>query len=132
MSPGGTETANATVPPANSVNSSGSSIGVLDFFGAGIQTGLNLAVGVVNGLIDAGRFLVVNGIKLAAQPILDQVARVASALEVVALVTGLLRPWTIRMDASPPQTRVRAQAAATSPVASATAHSPSCSDQAQS
>lgn len=77
----------------------------LDFFGAGIQTGLNLAVGVVNGLIDAGRFLVVNGIKLAVQPILDQVARVASALGVVALITNLLRPWTIRMVADPASTR---------------------------
>ena len=78
---------------------------VLDFFGAGIQTGLNLAVGVVNGLIDAGRFLVVNGIKLAVQPILDQVAKVASALGVVALVTNFLRPWTIRMVTEPASTR---------------------------
>jgi hypothetical protein len=78
---------------------------VLDFFGSGIQTGLDLAVGVVNGLIDAGRFLVVNGIKLAVQPILNEVAKVASALAVVATVTSLLRPWTIRMDAAPPSTR---------------------------
>jgi len=47
--------------------------------------------GVVNGLIDAGRFLVVNGIKLAVQPILNEVAKAAAALAVVATITSLLR-----------------------------------------
>ncbi|MGZ4763118.1 MAG: hypothetical protein ACXV7I_11820, partial [Ilumatobacteraceae bacterium] len=78
---------------------------VLDFFGSGIQAGLNLATGVVNGLIDAGRFLVVNGIKLAVQPILNEVAKAAAALAVVATITSLLRPWTLRMTATPPSTR---------------------------
>jgi hypothetical protein len=78
---------------------------VLDFFGSGIQAGLNLATGVVNGLIDAGRFLVVNGIKLAVQPILNEVAKAAAALAVVATITGLLRPWTVRLTATPPSTR---------------------------
>jgi hypothetical protein len=79
--------------------------GPLDAFGAGIQKGFDLATGVVNGLIDGGRFLVVNGLKLAAKPVMDQIAKVAGGLAVVASVVSFLRPWTIRMTATPEATR---------------------------
>ena len=77
----------------------------LDLFGAGIQKGFDFATGVVNGLIDGGRFLVVNGIKLAIKPVLEQLAKVAGGLAVVADVVSFLRPWTIRMTPTPNATR---------------------------
>ena len=79
--------------------------GFLGFVGAGIQAAFDLSTGLVNGLIDVGRFLVVNGIKLATQPIRDQIAKVAGVLAVISSIVSLLRPWTIRMDASPRATR---------------------------
>ena len=79
--------------------------GILGSFGAGLQAAFDLGAGIVNGLIDAGRFLVVNGVKLATQPILDQIARVAGVLAVATSIVSLLRPWTLRMDAVPGATR---------------------------
>lgn len=79
--------------------------GFFGFVGAGIQAAFDLGTGVVNGLIDVGRFLVVNGIKLATQPIRDQIAKVAGVLSVISSIVSLLRPWTIRMEASPQATR---------------------------
>ena len=79
--------------------------GFFSFVGAGIQAAFDLSTGLVNGLIDVGRFLVVNGIKLATQPIRDQIAKVAGVLAVISSIVALLRPWTIRMAASPQATR---------------------------
>ena len=56
-----------------------SGIGIIDLFGRGLQGAFDLATGVVNGLIDAGRFIVLNGIKQATQPVLDKIAGVADA-----------------------------------------------------
>ena len=78
---------------------------ILGWFAGAIQTAFDIATGVVNGLIDSGRFLVENGIRLAIQPILDQIAKVSAAVAVTSNIVSLLRPWTIRIDASPPQTR---------------------------
>ena len=75
------------------------------WFVAGLTAGYGLAVGVVNGLIDAAHFLVQKLIGLVTQPVLGYIARIAGVLGVVSIVVSFLRPWTIRMDAAPPSTR---------------------------
>ncbi|MEI9941417.1 MAG: hypothetical protein WDO69_29715 [Pseudomonadota bacterium] len=77
---------------------------IIDVFGAGLQAAFDLATGVVNGLIDAGRFIVVNGIKRAAQPLLDAMATVAGVASVAGTVVNVLRPWTVTVDNDPAST----------------------------
>jgi hypothetical protein len=75
------------------------------WFVAGLTAGYGYAVGVVNALIDAAHFLVVKLIGLLTQPVLGYIAKIAGVLGVVAQVVSFLRPWTIRMDDTPPSTR---------------------------
>jgi hypothetical protein len=78
-----------------------SGIGFVDSFLGGIQAGFDLATGVVNGLIDAGRFVVINGVKQATQPVLDEIAAVASTAALAAQIVSVLRPWTVVVKADP-------------------------------
>jgi hypothetical protein len=78
-----------------------SGIAFIDLFGSGLQAAFDLATGVVNGLIDAGRFVVVNGIKLATQPVLDDIAVVASTVALAAEIINVVRPWTVSVSADP-------------------------------
>ena len=75
--------------------------GFVDSFLGGIQAAFDLATGVVNGLIDAGRFVVINGIKQATQPVLDEIAAVASTAALAAEIVSVLRPWTVVVKADP-------------------------------
>ncbi len=75
------------------------------WFVAGLTAGYGYAVGAVNALIDAAHFLVVKLIGLVTQPVLGYIAKIAGVLDVVAQVVSFLRPWTIRMDDTPPVTR---------------------------
>jgi hypothetical protein len=75
--------------------------GFVDSFLGGIQAGFDLATGVVNGLIDAGRFVVINGVKQATQPVLDEIAAVASTAALAAQIVTVLRPWTVIVKAAP-------------------------------
>jgi hypothetical protein len=82
-----------------------SGVGIIDFFGRGLQAAFDLATGVVNGLIDGGRFIVIAGIKKATQPVLDAIATVAGTAALASTVVAVLRPWTVVVTADPPQTR---------------------------
>ncbi len=75
--------------------------GFVDGFLGGIQAGFDLATGVVNGLIDAGRFVVINGLKQATQPVLDEIAAVASTAALATEIVSVLRPWTVVVKADP-------------------------------
>ena len=75
--------------------------GFVDSFLGGIQAGFDLATVVVNGLIDAGHFVVINGIKQATQPVLDEIAAVASTAALAAEIVSVLRPWTVVVKADP-------------------------------
>jgi len=77
---------------------------LIDVFGAGLQAAFDLAAGVVNGLIDGGRFIVVNTVVKAAQPVLDAMATVAGVASVAATVVNVLRPWTVVVTNSPDTT----------------------------
>ena len=76
----------------------------VDWFVGGLTTALGYAVGAVNGLVDAAHFLVQKLIGQITQPVLGYIAKIAGVLAVISTVVSFLRPWTIRMDASPPQT----------------------------
>ncbi len=81
-----------------------SGVGIVDWFGSGLQTAFDLATGVVNGLIDGGRFVVIQGIKSATQPVLDVITTLAGTAALAAMVVDLLRPWTVIVTATPPRT----------------------------
>lgn len=81
-----------------------SGIGIIDWFGSGLQAALDLSASVINGVIDAGRFVVVQGVKAATQPLLDAIATVAGPIGVAVEIVNVLRPWTMQMDAEPEQT----------------------------
>jgi hypothetical protein len=75
------------------------------FLGGIINTAVHLAVGAVNGLIDGIQTLVVNGVKVLVQPVLDVIADVAAVVATVATVVTTLQPWSGRIKASPSPTR---------------------------
>ena len=79
--------------------------GIFGSFIAGLTAGYGLAVGVVNGLIDAAHFLVQKLIGLVTQPVLGYIARIAGVVGTVSLVVSFLRPWTVRLVDTPPTTR---------------------------
>lgn len=89
-------------PPTASNGDAGSFLNGLKVALSYVEAGATIAV---NGAIDAAHFLVVNLVGLLTQPVLGYIAKIAGVVAVVAMVVSLLRPWTIRIDPSPPQTR---------------------------
>ncbi len=89
-------------PPTASNGDSGSFLNGLKVALSYVEAG---ATSAVNGAIDAAHFLVVNLVGLLTRPVLGYIAKIAGVVAVVAMVVSLLRPWTIRIDPAPPQTR---------------------------
>ena len=59
-------------------------------------------VGGVNAVIDGANFVISNTVRIAIGTVMSFVGRIAGVVGTVAIVVSAIRPWTLRVEADPP------------------------------